>query len=311
MVDINEVAENIYLIDAQLYSIPKWGSVYLLNEEKKALIETGPATSVSTVLDGIKKVGVRPEDIAYIIVTHIHLDHSGGAGFLLKDMPGAQVMVHHRGAQHLINPARLVNSAIEAQGEEIIAGYGEVLPIDMHRVQTIHDGDTIRLGEKQILRFMDAPGHALHQLCIHETRNEGLFVGDAVGVSIAENEILLPFHPPPNFDLELCLKTLQRLAELAPTAIYYSHFGISSKVPEDLHLAAEKLQVWDDIVAKATKEGAFDDASRRLITQASTELESMKGVESLKSLYEYITKIHIPLCAAGHIKYYQETVKTC
>ena len=93
MVGINEVAENIYLIDNHLFSLPKWGSVYLLNEENKALIETGPATSVSAVLDGIKKIGVIPEDIAYIIVTHIHLDHAGGAGVILNDMTNAQVVV--------------------------------------------------------------------------------------------------------------------------------------------------------------------------------------------------------------------------
>ena len=103
MIDINEVAENIYLIDDQLFSIPKWGCVYLINEEKKALIESGPATSANSVLDGIRQVGVRPEDIAYIIVTHIHLDHAGGAGVLLKSMPQAQVVAHFLGT-HLPHP---------------------------------------------------------------------------------------------------------------------------------------------------------------------------------------------------------------
>ncbi|MCL0094754.1 MBL fold metallo-hydrolase [Dehalococcoidales bacterium] len=306
MVDISEIAENIYLIDDYLYSIPRYGCVYLINEEKKALIDTGPTTSVSAVLDGIKRVGVRPEDIAYIIVTHIHLDHAGGAGVLAKDMPHAQVLVHHKGARHLVNPAKLISSVIEVQGEEAMVKHGEVLPIELHRVQAMHEGDTIKLSEKQTLKFIDAPGHAPHELCIYETRTGGLFTGDAVGVSIAENEILLPFHPPPNFDLPLCLNTLERLAKLAPTSIYYSHFGVSNTVPEDLRLAREKLQVWDDIIAKAIKEGAFADTTRRLIVQACAELELIKGVESLESLYKYITNHYIPMCAAGHVKYYQE-----
>ena len=96
MVDIKEVAENIILIDNQLYSIPKWGSVYLINEEKKALVDTGPATSVNTVLEGIEKAGVAPGEINYIIITHIHLDHAGGAGELIKHMPQAQVIVHDK-----------------------------------------------------------------------------------------------------------------------------------------------------------------------------------------------------------------------
>ena len=306
MVDINEVAENIYLIDNQLYSIPKFGSTYFLNEEKKTLVDRGPTTSANVVLEGIRKVGFRPEDIAYIIVTHIHLDHAGGAGVLLKDMPQARVVVHYKGAQHLVNPVRLVNSAIEAQGKEVTAKYGEVLPIEGHRVQAVHEGETIRLGGKQVLKFMDTPGHASHELCIYETRNGGLFVGDAVGIYMVENGILLSIHPPPHFNLELCLNTLERLAKLAPTRLYYAHFGVSNEAQENLQLAREKLQVWDDIISEAIRENAFDDASRRLVAQAGAELEPIKGVESLKPLYEYLTKIHIPLCAAGHIKYYQE-----
>ncbi len=94
MVDIKEVAENILLIDNELYSIPKWGSVYLINEEKKALIDTGPTTSVNTVLAGIEKTGVDPGEIDYVIATHIHLDHAGGVGELIKHMPQAKVLVH-------------------------------------------------------------------------------------------------------------------------------------------------------------------------------------------------------------------------
>jgi len=303
MLDINEVAENIYLIDEQLYSIPKFGCVYLLNEEKKALIESGPATSVNAVLDGIRKVGVRPEDIAYIIVTHIHLDHAGGAGVLIKDMPQAQVLVHHRGARHLVNPAKLVSSVVEAQGEKAMEGYGEVVPIEMHRVQAVHEGDTIKLSQKQVLSFIDAPGHAPHQLCIYESRNGGIFTGDALGQHMPGSEILLPFHPPPNFDLELCINTLSRLMKLTPTRIYFSHFGVSDRVQENLQLAIDKLQAWDDIVAKAIREGTFDTVAERLIAQACAELEP---VREMKSLYEYLTESHIPLCAAGHIKYYQD-----
>ena len=134
-------------------------------------------------------------------------------------------------------------------------------------------------------------------------------MGDALGVYLIENEILLPFHPPPDFDLEVCLNTLERLAELAPTALYYAHFGVSNKVQANIQLAREKLQVWDDIVTQAIKEDAFDDATRRLMAQAYAELEPIRGVESLRSLYEYMVKIHIHLAVAGHIKYYQEARK--
>lgn len=136
------------MIDNRLFSIPRWGSVYLLNETKKALIESGPTTSVTAVLDGIRKLGLRPEDIAYIIVTHIHLDHAGGVGVLARHMPQAQVIVHHKGARHLTNPARLVASATEARGSEVMAMHGEVLPVDMHQVRGVNEGDTISLGRQ-------------------------------------------------------------------------------------------------------------------------------------------------------------------
>ena len=114
MINVTEIAEKVYMIDDQLYSIPQAGSVYFLDEDKKALVDTGPATSSGVVIEGIKRVGRKPEDISYIIVTHIHLDHSGGVGRLIKSIPGADVIVHHRAVKHVINPEKLIKSAAEA-----------------------------------------------------------------------------------------------------------------------------------------------------------------------------------------------------
>ena len=303
MVDIKEVAENIYMIDDQLYSIPEWGSVYLINEEKKALIDTGPTTSLSVVLDGIKRAGVRSEDIDYIIVTHIHLDHAGGAGVIIRDMPHAQVLVHHRGAKHLVNPAKLIGSAIEAQGEETMVKHGEVVPIAAERVKPVYEGDVLKLGEKQDLRFIDAPGHAPHELCIYESRNNGLFAGDAVGMSVAENEILLLDAPPPSFDAELCIDTLERLMKLKATMIYFAHFGVSDKVQENLRSAIGRLQVWDDIITEAVKEDGFEAAAERIMAQVCADLEPIGKMEPL---YKYITEVTTPLSIAGYLKYYQK-----
>ncbi len=306
MVDVAEVAENIYMIDAKLYSIPRWGSVYLINEERKALIDTGPTTSANAVLDGIKRIGVRPEDIDYIIVTHIHLDHAGGAGVLIKDMSQAQVVVHHKGAKHLVNPERLVSSVIDTQGEEVVARDGEIIPIEKYRVKPTYEGDVLKLSERQVLKLIDAPGHAPHEICIYESRNNGLFTGDAVGTYLAEDEILLPITPPPSFDLELYINTLERLMKLKATKIYFAHFGVSNKVQESLQLAMDKLQVWDDIVTKAIEENEFDSVAERMIAQACAELEPIREMESL---YKYLTEVIVPMNAAGYVKYYQEKLE--
>ncbi len=304
MIDISEVAENIYMIDNQLYSAPKWGSVYLLDEEKKALIETGPTTSANVVLDGIKKIGVSPRDINYIIVTHIHLDHAGGAGTLLRNMPQAQVIVHPRGARHMVDPTRLVRGVVEVMGEEEMERCGEVVSIEANRVHGVSDGEIIELGEGQVLQFSDTPGHAPHELCIYESRNGGIFTGDAVGVT--PFGILFPYHAPPNFDLDVCIKTLERLMKLEPSAIYFSHFGASHSVQEKLRLAIDKLWIWEGIVDKSVRENNLDKAAQRLVAQACAELES---VNKAGPLYEHVTKVHLPLCARGFIKNYRERHK--
>ncbi len=303
MVDIKEVAENIYLIDNQLYSIPKWGSVYLINEEKKALVDTGPTTSVNFVLEGIKRVGVDPEDIDYLIITHIHLDHAGGAGVLIQDMPHAQVAVYHKGAKHLANPAKLVGSVRRAQGEEIMAKLGEVVPIEMKRIVPVSEGDVIKLGENQVLRFIEAPGHASHELCIYESRNNGLFSGDAIGISLAENKVLVPVTPPPSFDLELYLDTLKKLMTLKASTLYFAHFDVTNQVEENLKLAMDKLQAGADIVSQAWSESGVDGAAEKLKAQLYLELEP---VRKMKFLYKYLTDGIIALNVAGYMQYYQK-----
>jgi len=306
MVDVDEVAENIYLIDDQICSIPKLGGVYLLNEEKKALVDSGPPSSANVVLDGIRKVGVRPEDINYIIVTHIHLDHAGGAGVLLKDMLQAQVVVHHKGARHLLKLAELVESTIKTVGTEIISQWGEVVPVEPERVQVVHDNDVIQLSEEQVLDFIDAPGHAPHELCIYERRNGGIFTGEALGLYFDDDKVLLPCHPPPSFDLEACIKTIQRLMTLNANRLYFAHFGVTDRVEEILQLAIDKVQIYGNIVAEAMKENALDDITERVLAQVTPELELMRRTPSA---YKLIVGNLIPWGIAGFINYYSKKRK--
>lgn len=309
MVDVSQIGDRLYLIDNQLLSIPKWGAVYLLDEEKKALVDPGPTTSAGHVLDGLRKLGVRPEEIDYIVATHIHLDHSGGVGSLLKHMPSAKVLAHYRGTKHLIDPAKLVNAAIEARGSEWIERHGEVLPVEASRVTAVGEGDSLNLSDKQTLNFMDTPGHCSHELCILETRNGGVLTGDAVSAYIVESDILQPFHPPPQFDLQLCLSTQERLRKLAPRRFYYAHFGVSHQVQRDLRIVREKLMVWDGMVRQAVSDGSLEGLRVRLIAHACSEVEVMRANPSQAALYKYMTEVNAPLCADGHIKYYREVLK--
>jgi len=303
MVDIKEVAENIFLIDNELYSIPKWGSVYLINEEKKALVDTGPATSVNAVLDGIKKTGIDPEDIDYVIVTHIHLDHAGGAGELIKYMPRAQVIVHDKGARHLINPERLVKSFASTMGERMMQKTGPVAPIDEERVVPVSGDEVFKLGERQSLRVLHVSGHAPHQLCILESRNNGLFSGDAIGISVAEGKVLMPATPPPGFDLKLYLSTLQKLMGLDANLIYFGHFGATDRVKESIQTAMDKLQAWNTIISRAFVEKGFEAAFKRIRAQLYSELEPAKESETL---YQYLANGIVAMNIIGLLKHFQD-----
>jgi glyoxylase-like metal-dependent hydrolase (beta-lactamase superfamily II) len=306
MVDIKEVAENILLIDNELYSIPKWGSVYLINEEKKALVDTGPTTSVNTVLAGMEKAGVDPGEIDYVIATHIHLDHAGGVGELLKHMPQAKVLVHEKGARHLVNPERLMKSFASTMGERMMRKTGPVAPIDEKRVVPVSGGEVFKLGEKQSLRLLHMPGHAPHQLCIMESRNNGLFSGDAVGISVAEGKVLMPATPPPAFDLELYLSSLQKLMELNASLIYFAHFGVTGKVKESIKIAADKLKAWNTLVSQTFNESGFEAAFTKIKAQLYAELEPARESESL---YQYLADGIVAMNITGFLKYFQDKRK--
>jgi len=307
MVDIKEVAENIFVIDDLLYGIPKWGSVYLINEEKKALVDTGPATSVGAVLKGLEKAGVDAAEINYVITTHIHLDHAGGAGELIKHMPRAQVIVHEKAARHLINPERLMKSFASTMGERMVLKTGPVTPIKEDIIMPVSGSEELQLSERQSLRIFHMPGHAPHQLCVLESRNNGLFSGDAIGISVAGGRVLMPATPPPAFDYELSLKSLQRLKELNASLIYFAHYGATSKVGESIETAMTKLKAWHRLIVQAFNDGGYETAFKTIRAQLYSELEPARDAESL---YQYLADGIVAMNITGLLKYFQDKRNT-
>jgi glyoxylase-like metal-dependent hydrolase (beta-lactamase superfamily II) len=301
---IKEVGNRIFCIDDMLYSIPSAGSVYLIAENKKVLIDTGPATSIPTVIDGIRQAGFHPEEIDYIIITHIHLDHGGGAGTLLKYTPRAKVIAHQRAIRHLIDPSRLVGSAIEAQGREFVEGNGQVLPVPEQLLIPANDGDILDLGGGQTLTLLSCPGHAPHELCIMESRNRGIFVGDAVGHYVDGTDVMVPVTPPPGFDLDLFIATLKRLMKLSIDRIYFAHSGTSEQVQEKLELAIGKLLERDDIIAQAAAEDNLDSSVEMIIKHVAGELGWVR--DHMRQVYNYWTQEDIPMSAAEHLRYYKK-----
>ncbi len=258
MSELREVAENVYLIDTQEGSVPRLTATYFLNEGRKALIDAGSPNSAVTILKGIKRLGVNPEEVSYIVITHVHLDHAGGAGTLSKEMPYAEVLVHPRGAKHLVDPTKLTSSAMQVLSREEMERYGSMIPVSQEKVRVLDDNAIIELNSQQRLRVIYTPGHAHHHLSLWEERNKGLFAGDAIGEYVPGAEFLFVDTPAPSFDLASALESIEKARQLPLQVLYFSHFGVSRKVEEILRVAQNKLKVWGEVIYQAMKNNRGD-----------------------------------------------------
>lgn len=220
----------ISAIDAH-YQRPGLAAFYLLIEgNRAAFIDTGTARSVPDALDALRQKGLAPTDVAYVIPTHVHLDHAGGAGEMMRRFPNARLVVHPRGARHLIDPAKLIDSVTAVYGPEAVArDFGAIVPVDAARVIEAPDDFTLDLNGRT-LRFLDTPGHARHHFCIWDERSRGLFTGDTFGLSYREFDtangpFVFPTTTPVQFEPGALHASLDRLLSLRPRFLYLTHFG--------------------------------------------------------------------------------------
>src|SRR5713226_505050 len=161
MTQIQRIADDLVVIDVHYNHTPQVIGSYLLLGERPALIETGPTSTVENLLEGVRQAGLDPTDLVAVAVTHIHLDHAGGAGTLAQRFPQLDVYVHPVGAPHLIDPTRLVASAGRLYGDALHRLFGEVVPVPAQQVKVLHDGDQVLLGSRRFVA-LDTPGHATH-----------------------------------------------------------------------------------------------------------------------------------------------------
>ena len=230
---ITKIEEHIYLIDVETAGIRNFIASYVLKGKHVAIVETGPAFSVSSLLSGLKELNIKLEEVTYIAVSHIHLDHGGGAGTLMKYLPKAKVIVHRRGAPHLANPERLWTQAREVLGS-VAEMYGKPEPVPEEKIIAATDGMTFDIGNNVELKVVETLGHASHHLSYYETLSEGIFTGDAAGIYLNKFGVVVPTTPPP-FRLDIALESLGKLINLKPRHLYYSHFGKADK-PIELSL---------------------------------------------------------------------------
>ncbi|MCS7216426.1 MAG: MBL fold metallo-hydrolase [Candidatus Bipolaricaulota bacterium] len=219
---VREVLPGLFLVDIGHFGEPELGGAYILAADAEAaLVDSGTSLAKERLLQALADLGLARDQVRWIFLTHVHLDHAGGAGALLPELPQARVVVHPRGAKHLVDPTKLVASTQSATGPRF-RFYGQAFPIPEERVHPAQDGETFALGALRV-QAVDAPGHAPHHLCFFVPERGLLFTGDAAGLYLKGR--LLPTTVPPSFDLEAWLGTLARLEALAPKVLLFTHFG--------------------------------------------------------------------------------------
>jgi glyoxylase-like metal-dependent hydrolase (beta-lactamase superfamily II) len=209
----------------------RMAACYLLETDSAvAVVEAGNNDSADRILSVLASRGRRPEEVSHVIVTHVHLDHAGGAGKLMQHLPNARLVVHPRGARHMIDPSKLEASARAVYGDEQFDEmYGSLVPVAEDRVIIMDDGGSLEVG-KRPLSFMDSPGHARHHFCVWDEQTRGWFTGDTFGISYRDLDtrngpFLFPTTTPIQFDPDALVASVQRLLAKKPKNMYLTHFG--------------------------------------------------------------------------------------
>lgn len=254
-----KVSERAYLLDT--YALGQAGTVgaYLLKGPKPTLVDCGYASSYKNVLAGLAEVGVMPTDVRYLIPTHVHLDHAGAAGQLIREMPNAEIIAHERSTPHLVDPARLIESSTMVFGKEIMALYGEPVPVPADRVTSVGKEYHVDLGGGMTATLVHSPGHAPHQISVFLDRTKTLLTADAVGIVYPGVKALIPTTPPPSFKPDELVATVGTLRQTTPSELLVPHFGTRSDVDWVFDRTIELVRSWVEEVKKQWRGGASTD----------------------------------------------------
>jgi glyoxylase-like metal-dependent hydrolase (beta-lactamase superfamily II) len=270
---------------------------YVIKGKNPFLVESGPSNSIPNLLSGLKELDVKLEEVKYLAITHIHLDHGGGTGTLLKSLPNAKVIVHPRGMPHLIDPERLWLSSQKVLGfvSEI---FGKPEPVPKERVIPVTEG-IFDLGYGAKLSVTETIGHASHNLSFQESFSEGIFPGDAAGTYLPEFDVVVPTTPPP-FYLDAALSSLNKLIVIKPIALYFSHFGKANNAVERLKDYKLQLQLWADIAEEGVmKNQSLEEIRDRIIAEDHVMSQVLDFVKS----HRIYSKTILENCVRGFIEY--------
>jgi glyoxylase-like metal-dependent hydrolase (beta-lactamase superfamily II) len=264
---ITDLGHEVFQIDTRMAGYGGITAGYLIRGDRPCLVETGTAPSAPLVRDALAALGVGPEDLASVVVTHIHLDHAGGTGDIAGMFPGAEVVVHELGARHLADPSRLMASARMVYGDELDGLFGALAPTPAERIRAVDRTGVVDLGGGRRLESHYSPGHAKHHVGLIDSASGDLYVGDAAGVYVQGTGDMRPATPPPDFDLEVALESLKTFAALQPARLLFSHFGPVTAVTETLERSAAEISIWVDETRRARKSGLDLDHAVAMVAE--------------------------------------------
>ena len=299
-----QIGPGVIELDTMLGGWERVTAGYLIEGSDPLLIETGSQTSVPALLDALARAGVGPHDLASVAVTHIHLDHAGGVGDVARAFPHATIYVHPKGPRHLVDPGKLVRSAALVYGDLLDTLYGRLDPTPEERIRILDDGAVIDVGGGRTLTAIDSPGHAKHHVGLHDSESGILFAGDAVGVRLPDAGVLRPSTPPPDFDLDLALRSMHRFAERRPTGLALAHYGLIGETDELLGEAEQTLRRWADVAERAWRDGR--DIADALSKEFDTDLDGVDPV--MREKLETLNGIHSN--AAGFKRWLETRAET-
>jgi glyoxylase-like metal-dependent hydrolase (beta-lactamase superfamily II) len=251
-----EYGNGVYCVDV-CYQRPRLAASYLIREgEQAAIVETGTANGVDQMLTLMERLDIAPEQVRYVMPTHVHLDHAGGAGRMMGLFPNAQLVIHPFGARHMIDPSKLQAGTIAVYGEEKFREYyGEIEPIPEGRVITAENGFKVDLNGRELVCY-DTPGHARHHYCVYDAAAKGFFTGDTFGLGYPElgddgSAFIMAATTPVQFDPDVWHATLDKLLALDPKFMYLTHFGRVSEVPALAKQLREEIDFHADLARRA------------------------------------------------------------
>ena len=301
------VADGITLVDLGQTGVPGRFSAYFIAGERPAIIETGSAHDVPRWLEALEALNVPRDEVAYVVITHVHLDHGGGSGTLLAELPKARLVVHPAGAPFMIEPERLIQGSRAVFGEQLEELLGLPEAVDAARVETPGDGAVLDLGGGHRLRFIDAHGHARHQYIILDEGTGMLFSADELGVTYpglttAQGDYLLPSTAPNQFDPETMIESARRLKTLRPEGILFSHFGRGRMGVDALAARLEEqVRAFTALVAGEKEPIDWETVRERLYAHIRQDLEA-QGIAWTDELRERFA-LDAMICARGLADY--------